>query len=235
MASGYRDKIIWVILLGALVRREMSWKVRLVIFIDIIICPVLKCHVCRNWDAVKHSEARFLPLVLSFTLTSLQTLTVAKQNKSSAHVVNSKRGLICHMPPPPPDSGGLSLATGFFFQVADLWGLRRETKVLNVFEVCRWRPRDGTLKKAPTGIEISSTTPVTATLRNLSPGQGSTFHLCTDCPRVGHTFQARHGGVWRGIKRTPYLIDDMSWHKSKVMIFHRADKSAWTRQLCLVA
>lgn len=204
---------------------------RLVIFIDIIICPVLKCHVCRNWDIVKHSKARFLPLVLSFTLTSLQTQTVAKQNKSSAHVVNSKQGLIFHIHP--PDPGGLSLAMGFFFQVADLWGLRRETKVLNVFEVCRWRPGDGT--KAPTGIEISSTTPVTATLHNLSPGLGSTFHLCTDCPRVGHTFQALHGGVWRGIERTPYLIDNMSWHKSKVMIFHRADKSAWTRQLCLVA
>lgn len=129
MASGYRDKIIWVILLGALVRREMSWKVRLVIFIDIIICPVLKCHVCRNWDAVKRSEARFLPLVLSCTLTSLQTLTVAKQNKSSAHVVNSKRGLICHMPPPPsPWLRRIKPGHGVFLSGSWFMGLAQRNK-----------------------------------------------------------------------------------------------------------
>lgn len=49
MALGHRDKIMWLILLGALVRREMSWYVLLVIFTNVIIYNLLKFGVCKKW------------------------------------------------------------------------------------------------------------------------------------------------------------------------------------------
>ncbi len=93
----------------------------------------------RTEVVVKHSKTRVLPLVFEIHADQSADSPVAKPNKSSAHAVNSKGGLLCLMPSTlaPPDPGGLSLATGFFFQVADLWGFSRETKGLNVFDVGR--------------------------------------------------------------------------------------------------
>lgn len=197
MALGYRDKIMWVISLGALVWREMSLQGLLVIFVDIIIYP----SPCRSLGVVKQSKTRFLQLVWIFTLTNLQTLLPSKARAwHMQQIWNGGWTASYHAHWLPPDPGGLSLAMGFFFQLADLWGFRRETKGLNAFEVCRWRPGDGTLKKLPLGLK--SLLPHLSRQRshphgNLSPGLGSTFHLCTDCPLASHTFQARHGCVCR--------------------------------------
>lgn len=187
---------------------------------------------------VKHSKTRSLPLVLRFSLTSLQILLLPSTTR--AHAVNLKAGLICFKPSTlaPPDPGGLSLATGFFFQVADLWGFSRETKGLNVFEVCRWRPQDGTLKKLPLGLKSLQPHLSRQTLRSAwQPFTRARIHPPpVPCPSTCWSARlARPDAVWRGIKSTAYEIDNMSWHKSKVMIFHQADNSAWMHKLCLVA
>lgn len=109
---------------------------------------------------------------------------------------------------------------------------------------CVWSVQVNTLRrhfeKAPTGIKISSATPVKAALRSTrEPFTWAEIHLPpVHClPTCWSDFPSSTRlcvGVSGGIKRSAYVIDDMSWHKSKVMIFHQADNSAWMLKLCLV-
>lgn len=93
----------------------------------------------RTGAVVKQSEMRFLPLVSRCLLTRLSCCQAQQELGKRKNVLKKGSRLVCPMLSKlaPPDPGGLSLATGFFFQVPDLLGFGRETKGLNVFEVCR--------------------------------------------------------------------------------------------------
>lgn len=158
----------------------------------------------------------FLPLVFRDSHWPVCRLSCCQAQQELGTCSKFETGLMCLMPSSLPRPRRIKPGHGVFLSGSWFMGLEQEKQRVWMCLKCAGEdPKTALWKKLPLGLK----SPQPHMLRqrsdpnsNLSPGPGSTFHLCTVCPRVGRTLRA---DMWRGIKRTAYVIDDLSGHKKQ--------------------